>query len=256
MLTQARYNFTQIRVAAVGLRCGSVRCPERPRVPRSSLLARDRVIMSPRVCKTCGGTDIDVDQSRGDAVCVGCGSVLEDNIIVSEVTFVESSGGGISAVGTFVASDGGGPTPSLGRDFHVSLGKESRAHTLQNARRNINQLGHQLQMNQHCLDTAFNFYKMALCRHLTRGRKSAHVIAACLYLVCRTEGTPHMLLDLSDILQCFIMLLLFVSSSPAPLPLLFVTSSLLFIASSYLLLSPLPFLSFLLFIPVRCVRDT
>lgn len=29
----------------------------------------------------------------------------------------------------------------------------------------------------------------------------AHVIAACLYLVCRTEGTPHMLLDLSDLLQ-------------------------------------------------------
>uniref|UniRef100_A0A1A8HTE0 BRF1 homolog, subunit of RNA polymerase III transcription initiation factor IIIBa n=2 Tax=Nothobranchius kuhntae TaxID=321403 RepID=A0A1A8HTE0_NOTKU len=56
-------------------------------------------------------------------------------------------------------------------------------------------------MSQHCLDTAFNFYKMALNKSLTRGRKSSHVIAACLYLVCRTEGTPHMLLDLSDVLQ-------------------------------------------------------
>ncbi|XP_041941533.1 BRF1 RNA polymerase III transcription initiation factor subunit a [Alosa sapidissima] len=157
--------------------------------------------MSPRVCASCGGTDIDVDQARGNAVCMGCGSVLEDNIIVSEVTFVESGGGGVSAVGQFVASDGSGPTPSLGRDYHMGTGKESRAQTLQNARRHINQLGHQLQMNQHCLDTAFNFYKMALCKHLTRGRKSGHVIAACLYLVCRTEGTPHMLLDLSDILQ-------------------------------------------------------
>ncbi|KAI4905013.1 hypothetical protein NFI96_003638 [Prochilodus magdalenae] len=59
--------------------------------------------------------------------------------------------------------------------------------------RNIIHLGHQLQMNQHCLDTAFNFYKMALCKRLTRGRKSAHVLAACLYLVCRTEGTPRIL---------------------------------------------------------------
>lgn len=58
-----------------------------------------------RKCKNCGGTDIDVDQARGDAVCMGCGSVLEDNIIVSEVTFVESSGGALSAVGQFVASD-------------------------------------------------------------------------------------------------------------------------------------------------------
>ncbi|KAG7252629.1 hypothetical protein CRUP_026706, partial [Coryphaenoides rupestris] len=31
---------------------------------------------------------------------------------------------------------------------------------------------------------------MALNKRLTYGRRSAHVIAACLYLVCRTEGTP------------------------------------------------------------------
>lgn len=62
--------------------------------------------MSSRVCKNCGGTDIDVDQARGDAVCVGCGSVLEDNIIVSEVQFMETGGGGSSAVGQFVAGDG------------------------------------------------------------------------------------------------------------------------------------------------------
>ncbi|XP_077092732.1 BRF1 general transcription factor IIIB subunit a [Siphateles boraxobius] len=154
-----------------------------------------------RRCTNCGGTDIDVDQARGDAVCMGCGSVLEDNIIVSEVTFVENSGGGSSAVGQFVAGDSSGNAPSLGGNFHTGVGRESRAATLQNAKRQINHLGHQIQMNQHCLDTAFNFYKMALCKHLTKGRKSSHVIAACLYLVCRTEGTPHMLLDLSDILQ-------------------------------------------------------
>ncbi|XP_034848850.1 transcription factor IIIB 90 kDa subunit isoform X2 [Mirounga leonina] len=74
-----------------------------------------------------------------------------------------------------------------------------RAHC--QGRRQIHHLGSQLQLNQHCLDTAFNFFKMAVSKHLTRGRKMAHVVAACLYLVCRTEGTPHMLLDLSDLLQ-------------------------------------------------------
>ncbi|GLD72008.1 transcription factor IIIB 90 kDa subunit-like protein [Lates japonicus] len=62
--------------------------------------------MSFRVCRTCGGADIDVDQARGSAVCTGCGSVLEDNIIVSEVQFVEGSGGVSSAVGQFVSADG------------------------------------------------------------------------------------------------------------------------------------------------------
>ncbi|KAG7233584.1 hypothetical protein INR49_006859, partial [Caranx melampygus] len=63
------------------------------------------VTMSSRVCRTCGGADIDVDQARGSAVCTGCGSVLEDNIIVSEVQFVEGSGGVSSAVGQFVSAD-------------------------------------------------------------------------------------------------------------------------------------------------------
>uniref|UniRef100_A0A8C7EDG0 TFIIB-type domain-containing protein n=1 Tax=Nothoprocta perdicaria TaxID=30464 RepID=A0A8C7EDG0_NOTPE len=146
-----------------------------------------------RVCAACGCSDIEVDAARGDAVCTGCGSVLEDNIIVSEVQFVENSGGGSSAVGQFVSLDGAGKTPTLGGGFHANLGKESRAQTLQNGKRQIHHLGNQLQLNQHCLDTAFNFFKMAVSKHLTRGRKMTHVIAACLYLVCRTEGTPRIL---------------------------------------------------------------
>lgn len=62
--------------------------------------------MSPGVCKNCGCTDIDVDHARGDAVCTGCGSVLEDNVIVSEVEFVETGGGGSHAVGRFVSAEG------------------------------------------------------------------------------------------------------------------------------------------------------
>lgn len=62
--------------------------------------------MSPGVCRNCGCTDIDVDHARGDAVCMGCGSVLEDNVIVSEVEFVETGGGGSHAVGRFVSTEG------------------------------------------------------------------------------------------------------------------------------------------------------
>ncbi|XP_057272126.1 transcription factor IIIB 90 kDa subunit isoform X1 [Pezoporus wallicus] len=151
-----------------------------------------------RVCAACGCSEIEVDAARGDAVCTGCGSVLEDNIIVSEVQFVENSGGGSSAVGQFVSLDGAGKTPTLGGGFHANLGKESRAQTLQNGKRQIHHLGNQLQLNQHCLDTAFNFFKMAVSKHLTRGRKMTHVIAACLYLVCRTEGTPRILSHLKN----------------------------------------------------------
>uniref|UniRef100_A0A3Q2X4R4 Transcription factor IIIB 90 kDa subunit n=1 Tax=Haplochromis burtoni TaxID=8153 RepID=A0A3Q2X4R4_HAPBU len=157
--------------------------------------------MSSKVCKNCGSSDIDVDHARGDAVCMGCGSVLEDNIIVSEVEFVETGGGGSLAVGQFVSAEDGARHPSFGDGHFSGMGKASRAQTLQRAKQHISIVGNQLQMNQHHMDTALNFYKMALIKHLTRGRKASHVIAACIYMVCRTEGTPHMLLDLSDIVQ-------------------------------------------------------
>ncbi|KAG7252628.1 hypothetical protein CRUP_026705, partial [Coryphaenoides rupestris] len=69
-----------------------------------------------RTCQTCGSTSIDVDQSRGSAVCMGCGAVLEDNIIVSEVEFGDR-GGSAHAMGQFVAGDilgSGHRVPPLG----------------------------------------------------------------------------------------------------------------------------------------------
>lgn len=55
-------------------------------------------------------------------------------------------------------------------------------------------------MNQHCIDTAYNFYKLAVNKHLTRGRRTNHVVAACLYLVCRTEKTPRIQNEFKEIL--------------------------------------------------------
>lgn len=58
------------------------------------------------VCSNCGGTDIEHDNARGDAVCTSCGSVLEDNIIVSDLSFQETSSGGASVIGQFVSTEG------------------------------------------------------------------------------------------------------------------------------------------------------
>lgn len=60
----------------------------------------------PRACSQCGCTEIDTDPARGDAVCTNCGTVLEDQIIVSEVQYQENSAGGASVIGQFVSNDG------------------------------------------------------------------------------------------------------------------------------------------------------
>lgn len=77
--------------------------------------------------------------------------------------------------------------------FHVGMGTESREITLRKARQGITTLCNQLNLNQHYIDTACNFFKMALSRQLTRGRKNTHVFAACVYITCRTSGTSRIL---------------------------------------------------------------
>ncbi|XP_050069000.1 transcription factor IIIB 90 kDa subunit [Anopheles maculipalpis] len=155
---------------------------------------------SGRKCNNCGSADIEVDNARGDAVCTNCGSVLEDNIIVSEIQFEENAHGAASAVGQFVASDSRGGATAYGK-FHVATGTESREVTLRKARHGITHLCSQLRLNNHCIETACNFFKMALIRNLTRGRRNTHIYAACVYITCRTEGTSHLLIDISDVLQ-------------------------------------------------------
>ncbi|EDV19499.1 uncharacterized protein TRIADDRAFT_62066 [Trichoplax adhaerens] len=149
----------------------------------------------PSSCPKCGGTDIDYDQARGDAACTSCGAVLEDSIIVSEISFKENAMGGASVIGQYVAPDG--KSHGYVDGFH-GFSKESREITLQNGKKRLTQLGQQLKLNQNCIDMGYRFFKMAVNKRLTRGRKTSHVVAACLYIVCRVED---MLLDFSDILQ-------------------------------------------------------
>lgn len=44
-------------------------------------------------CPSCKSTSIETDHARGSAVCTQCGMVLEDNIIMAEVSFMDSDKG-------------------------------------------------------------------------------------------------------------------------------------------------------------------
>jgi len=95
----------------------------------------------PKVCSNCGGGEIEYDAGRGDAVCTSCGSVLEEDIIVSEVSFQEQSSGASSVVGQFVSSEGG-KAPLSGTGFHHGMGKDSREVTLQQGRHTLSFVCH------------------------------------------------------------------------------------------------------------------
>ncbi|KAL3656270.1 hypothetical protein V7S43_018916 [Phytophthora oleae] len=156
--------------------------------------------MASSICPTCSCTEIDVVDVSGEAVCVSCGTILEENNIVSSIEFQESGGGAHSVVGQFVsatASKAYGNIGTSGRNYGI----ESRANTLANGKKKIRQIAGMLRLGDHYVDSAFRLFALALQRNFTHGRKTQTVIAACLYIVCRRERSPHLLIDFSDKLQ-------------------------------------------------------
>ncbi|KAI1727808.1 transcription factor TFIIB repeat domain-containing protein [Ditylenchus destructor] len=151
-----------------------------------------------RTCPYCNSSEIDEDPARGDATCMECGTVLEESAIVSDVQFQER-GGGHEIVGQFVSRDRGQPNSLMGVPGLAR--SESREVTFYKGKKLIQEIASQLRINQHCIDIAFNFFKMCVTRNFTRGRVRSQVVVACLYMTCRLENTTHLLLDFSDITQ-------------------------------------------------------
>ncbi|KAK3839756.1 MAG: hypothetical protein J3R72DRAFT_176537 [Linnemannia gamsii] len=150
-------------------------------------------------CPYCGGNSIEYDSGQGNATCTGCGAVLEENTIIAEITFNESGGGAASVVGTFVG-EGKAGARSMGPGRRQTS-QESREKTLDAARRRITAMAVALKLNEHHAEVAQRYFNLAITNNFIQGRRSEHVVACCLYIVCRMEKTTHMLIDFSELLQ-------------------------------------------------------
>ncbi|KAF9150972.1 transcription factor TFIIIB subunit brf1 [Linnemannia schmuckeri] len=150
-------------------------------------------------CPYCGGNSIEYDSGQGNATCTGCGAVLEENTIIAEISFNESGGGAASVVGTFVG-EGKAGARSMGPGRRQTS-QESREKTLDAARRRITAMAVALKLNEHHAEVAQRYFNLAITNNFIQGRRSEHVVACCLYIVCRMEKTTHMLIDFSELLQ-------------------------------------------------------
>ncbi|KAK5584258.1 hypothetical protein RB653_005866 [Dictyostelium firmibasis] len=143
-----------------------------------------------KACGNCGSESF-TSSNEGSVVCTGCGTVKESANIVSEVQF----GGDSSIVGTFVSAT---RKPSSYRSLG---GRDSRAMSVENARRRLDEIGNSLRIRNHLIDSAQRTFELAMENNFTKGRQTRLVAAACLYVVCRRERTPHLLIDFSENLQ-------------------------------------------------------
>lgn len=149
-------------------------------------------------CPNCSSYDIDTDTARGEATCVECGTVLEQNLIVSEVGFSEDARGRSNVIGQHVRADGRLSSYGALRGFS----REATELTMQNGKRRLGHLASSLGLNtQKYTEGALRLFRVAVERNFHKGRRMANVCCACLYIVCRMERTAHMLLDFADVLE-------------------------------------------------------
>ncbi|KAF7980980.1 hypothetical protein HWV62_35786 [Athelia sp. TMB] len=152
------------------------------------------------ICSDCGGTVIEYDASAGNGFCVKCGTVVEENAIVSEVSFGETSNGAAMVQGSYVGQ--GSTHARMSGPFGNRGSNESREQTIANASRKIQSLASVMRLSETVCLAATRLYTLAVEHKFTKGRKSLNVVAVCLYVACRQKETRnYMLIDFSDLLQ-------------------------------------------------------
>ncbi|XP_004296706.1 PREDICTED: transcription factor IIIB 90 kDa subunit-like isoform X1 [Fragaria vesca subsp. vesca] len=140
-------------------------------------------------CSACV-KNVEGTSDAGRLWCSGCGKVLEDHIFSEEPTFVKNAAGQSQLAGRYVRS----------RESEISA---SRERILENAEYELRCMRNALDMgdNEEIIDIAKRFYRIAIERNFTRGRKSEQVQAACLYIACREKKKPYLLIDFSNYLK-------------------------------------------------------
>ncbi|KAF7430671.1 transcription factor TFIIIB subunit brf1 [Pleurotus ostreatus] len=152
------------------------------------------------VCTDCGGTVIEYDAAAGNGFCIKCGTVVEENTIVNEVSFGETSSGAAMVQGSFVGQ--GATHARLTGPYGNRSSTESREQTIANASRKIQSIANVLHLSDVVCLAATRLYTLAVEHKFTKGRKSLNVVAVCLYVACRQKETRnYMLIDFSDLLQ-------------------------------------------------------
>ncbi|EIE20930.1 cyclin-like protein [Coccomyxa subellipsoidea C-169] len=148
--------------------------------------------------------EVENDDANGYQCCTTCGAVLDEGGFSTEVTFTKGAGGVSTADGQFLsdaAASRGLARISGGRGYGYQL--DSHEKSLNKGRSEVTQLVDRLRIapRDDTVEAASRLYKLALSRNFTRGRRTQLVAAACLYIVCRQDSKPFMLIDFSDALQ-------------------------------------------------------
>ncbi|KAL8946757.1 MAG: hypothetical protein Q9183_007862 [Haloplaca sp. 2 TL-2023] len=176
--------------------------PEAQEQPPPKKQKLDRALTcTDRTCDSQG-----VVESEGNVLCATCGIVLQDTNIVSDQTYIETSGGESMRAGVNVAA---GAVRARNYDpatARMTGGLDSRELSEEKGRQAIKTVAsYPLSIQQPEQDYALQVYKLARGNNFIQGRVTNHVAAVCLYIACRRKRAnkdrgPNqwMLIDFAD----------------------------------------------------------
>ncbi|PIN16913.1 Transcription initiation factor TFIIIB, Brf1 subunit [Handroanthus impetiginosus] len=141
-------------------------------------------------CSNCAKNISRPDYVDGKICCSLCGRVLDEDNFSQEPTFVKNAAGQSQLSGTFVKT--------IQSEYSVS-----RERTLNEAYDGIDSMIYALGIDggDSIARPALAFYTIAVERNFTRGRRKEQVEAACLYIACRENKKPYLLIDFSEHLR-------------------------------------------------------
>lgn len=129
-------------------------------------------------CQSCFNVSLVQDPTLGHVFCTVCGSLSTESIIVPTLTFLPSN----TLSGQLISLS----TPTV---------------CLSSIANHLDALCVATTLPLSFSAMAFRWYKLSLAHNLTKGKKIHYTLAACLYLVCRLEKTPHFIVDFGTCLR-------------------------------------------------------
>ncbi|KAG9248785.1 hypothetical protein BJ878DRAFT_287217 [Calycina marina] len=173
--------------------------PRAPKLPTPAVHGMKRMEARKKPSRVCPNKECD-DPNVVEGTCHGCGAVLDDSNIVSEITFGENSAGGAIVQGTYVSATQGTATGLTG---HNVATQGNRHASKREAKEQMDRFARLLKIPQSVVDQGNHLYSLASSMNFIQGRRIDQVSAVCLYTAHRLapNGCNSMLIDYADILQ-------------------------------------------------------
>ncbi|MGC8547403.1 MAG: transcription initiation factor IIB [Candidatus Micrarchaeia archaeon] len=181
----------------------------------------------PKVCPSCGSTDIIYDAEKGEYVCNNCGLVIEANVTDSgpewrafdadqrnerartgaPIKYMKPNKGLVTEIDMYNKDIRGAKLPSKRQAQLYRIRKwHKRASIASSSERNylvalpeLSRVASYLGLPDNIRESAALLYRQCVKNNLIRGRPIETVVNAALYTVCRQTGMPRTLDEIAQI---------------------------------------------------------